>query len=61
MLGASCVTETWIRVQECKVVLRWMQTQEMPGSGMQMVADQRGARIRRAGGKSQSDREGSTR
>ena len=61
ILEPRCVAENWIRVQECKVVLRWMQTQERPGSGMQMVADQRGARIRRAGGKSQSDREGNTR
>jgi len=41
------VAENWIRVQECKVVLRWMQTQERPGSGMQMVADPGRARIRR--------------
>ena len=38
-----------------------VQTQERPGSGMQMFADPRRARIRRAGGKGQSDREGNTR
>ena len=53
--------KTHIRVEECKVVLRWTQTHERPGSGMQMDADPGRARIRRAGGKGESDREGSTR